>query len=222
MKRKILGSLVAIGLIATAMGATFATFSSAQGAQSTVTTGTLALTVGSPVTVPLVVSNVQPGYASSRAISLQNTGSLAGDLTVQIVKDSDTEVGACLAPEAALDTSCAAGAAGELGANLRSAVKEGATVLLAANTINALAGAASPVALGAMAPSAARSLTIDIDLPVATGNIVQSDRIVFNAIFTLTQAASNTPVDQHGGLGRDRQPPAGQPPQPALPGPADP
>ncbi len=67
---------------------------------------------------------------------------------------------------------------------------------LASDTIDAHDAAASPTSLGGIAPGAMRPVRMDYAFPVAAdadNNQRQSDRVTFEAVFTLTQVSSTTP-----------------------------
>lgn len=85
MTKRIIVSLVMIALvIAGVTGATVAYFSStATSSGNTFTAGTLDLTIDESGTVPINLTNMQPGDTVSGSMTVENTGSLAGWLGIR-------------------------------------------------------------------------------------------------------------------------------------------
>jgi predicted ribosomally synthesized peptide with SipW-like signal peptide len=217
MQRKfIIGvSLFVLAIAVIGSGVLYAYFSDTQTASNnSFTTGTLLLQVGSasPMTEHITVASLKPGDTGSAASwQLQSTGTINGDLSVQVSAITNNENGVNSAETAVSDTTPAAG---ELGANLKVAFwvdrdssgtwTSGDYYLSSAGTAVAWAGGATlPAAafdsldnyggktwanvIADIAPGAFGYFKAEYQLPAATGNIVQGDSAVCDIAFTLNQ-----------------------------------
>src|SRR5690554_948444 len=125
MSRRILGSLLAIMAVLALTAGTFAAFTSARNATTSLETGSIELAFNAPEEVSIHVEGIQPGYNSTRNIQLTNAGSLTGELTAEVVLVNDEEVGAdCTAAEKqAGDVTCTPG-----GSTLNGELREQVTI----------------------------------------------------------------------------------------------
>lgn len=191
MNRKILGSVLAILAALALTASTFAAFTDGRTATTSLETGSIDLDFGTGSVESIVIEGVQPGYAGSRTVDLVNTGSLNGVLTAQVVKVYDDEVGpSCTSAEVdAGDITCTAGAnQGELGTQLVVSVGTAITNQI----LNAVDGA-PPVPVGSIAAGATLPVDLAYGLPDLgnANNLVQTERLNYNVVFTLTQDPAN-------------------------------
>jgi len=214
--KKILLSILTIGLVASvAFGATQALFSDTETSTgNTFTAGTLNLQVGNddPTTVHIVRSNIAPGWSKNWMWRLENTGSLDGKLSVEIKNVVNYDNG-CNEPEDIVDGTCGdpgTSTSGELGQYLEqtsamvytgtgSSPKAFYSGLI--GTLNAINGTgphnnltpfsfctpAEADALEILASGEIQTFKLYLVLPEITDNIVQSDSVEFDIVFTLDQ-----------------------------------
>ncbi|MEM1563284.1 MAG: TasA family protein [Candidatus Bathyarchaeia archaeon] len=92
MNRKILVGILAIGLVALAVGwGTYSQFSDTETTTTTFTAGTLDLEIGKDnqwyngITLTFSYSNLRPGSQPHQIIKLRNTGSIRGNLSISSI-----------------------------------------------------------------------------------------------------------------------------------------
>lgn len=218
MDKKILwGILLAATALILVSAGVYAVYNDTETASTnTFTAGTLNLQVGSadPCTASISVSNLVPGDTGDGAGWLaQNTGNVAGDLTIGIGAITNNE-NVCGEPEAGAGDATSGLTEGELGANLQVAFwmdvnsdgtwstgdyylkSDGTTVAWASGT-TVPAGAFD--ILNNYGSETYSDVQTDLgtgnigtfraayDLPSSTTSVVQSDSAVFAITFTLDQ-----------------------------------
>ena len=197
MSRKLLLSSIAIAATATLLGVgTFAKFSDSEVSSThSVAAGTLDLKIlngespdsSYPEYAPFNVTNAAPGMTSklqtpkvTKMVHFRNVGTIAGNLSVKVVMDSNLENG-LMEPEPAWDTV----ASGELGANMLVSIDGiGAMIDKPLTTLDA----AAPVLWGNLAPGAEGWVSVDWSIPADVGNEIMSDSASFHLEFTFEQA----------------------------------
>jgi predicted ribosomally synthesized peptide with SipW-like signal peptide len=217
MKKKliIVVSLFALAVAIVGSGVLYAIFSDTQTASNNAfTSGTLMLQVGSasPMTEHITINSLKPGDSGNASSwQLQNTGTINGDLSVQVSAITNNENTVNSAEAAVPDTTPATG---ELGANLKVAFwvdkdnsgtwntgdyylnSAGTTVAWASGSslpaaaydlLNNYGGKTWTNTLTNVAPGSFGYFKAEYQLPSATGNIIQSDSSVFDIVFTLNQ-----------------------------------
>jgi predicted ribosomally synthesized peptide with SipW-like signal peptide len=204
MQKKILVSMMVIGLVAALAGAgLYAYFSDTETSSgNTFTAGTLDLELSAAQgsVVVLNVGPLAPGDSGSNTWIAKNVGSIAGklSLTVSAITNNDNGL---TEPESEVDTTGGAGE-GELGQYLNvvlwvdldsDGVKDVGEVLYS-GTLNGMAGTYSNVAILPKEWSAPIILEWSIDSGV--GNVIQSDSASFDITFSLEQTRA-TIVESH-------------------------
>jgi predicted ribosomally synthesized peptide with SipW-like signal peptide len=190
MRRPLLGSLMVLSLVTTAVGGmgVFAPFTDrATTGLNTVSSGerpkAADLKLAFPVddfstcttsatysdnltTAGIVASDVQPAYRDIKYFCLRNAGSAALTVSASVIDVTDVDT-ACTGDEAAGDTTCGGDAAGELGTVLYGFVSRfpcqgGASDV---NVDIGFLGNASPAPLGTVAAGATVCGFVEVDYP---------------------------------------------------------
>lgn len=165
-------SLLAVGLISLVVSAaTFALFSATTtNTNNTFTAGTV--TLGTPSTTLVNVTNIAPGDSGSGTYSVEYTGSLDAWLGLDTALSGDL-------------TSCDGG--GHFVVNISDGVNS-----YGANAMNQVIGAA-PVATGAIT-----NLTVNWALALAAGNDCQADSATLSMTVHAVQSRNNTNATNDG------------------------
>jgi predicted ribosomally synthesized peptide with SipW-like signal peptide len=185
MNKKILVSMMVIGLVATLAGAGLhAYFSDTEKSEgNTFTAGTLNLKVGDadPTAWKITVSNMYPGQSGSESVIVKNDGSLDGRLSISFSGLVDDENG-LTEPESAEgdDTK-----SGELAENLHLKITIGGETVFEGYAKDILTGGYSNYPLKA---GASETFTVAYSIDGTVGNIIQSDIAGFDITFSLEQA----------------------------------
>lgn len=189
-RRRLLGGLVALGSASGAAGAgTMAAFSDAASSSGNdVVAGTLNLTLdGADQTVTsLDASDVQPDASGSGSVTLGNTGSLDGDIEVEIAAIRSNENGFHGAENGNADSTPNDG---ELDEYLEVEATVGSTTVWPRQTVASLlvGDAVAPgVTLGT---GDSETFALEWWLPGSTGNDAQSDGVELDLTFRLVQTA---------------------------------
>ncbi|MCD6571659.1 MAG: hypothetical protein J7K62_00095 [Thermoplasmata archaeon] len=189
-------SIMTIGVVAGMMGVgTFAVFNDTETAIGTFTAGTLNIQVGGtdPCTEHITFDDIAPGDYLDSLFVVENTGSLDGNLYVEIKNVKNYENGRTEPEQEAGDT----GNPGELGEYLQltnMAVGIGGTW----TSLNSQLGWPRPSVNDADASNltvlvvflrAGETAKVGMDwkLPEDTSNIVQNDIVEFDIVFRLDQ-----------------------------------
>ena len=182
VSKKILASMVVIGLLGFALGwGTYSLFSDTETSSgNTFTAGTLDLKVDgkdNPLDVYFNVGNVKPGDSGSRDIVLSNAGTLDGNAYIHFKNVVDSP-GTTPEPEPTPDN-------GELSQNLKIKVLVGGEVkaegiLSAINCTSYL--------LGTIAGGRSLTVTIEWSIPSDVGADIMGDSVTFDIEFSLKQA----------------------------------
>jgi hypothetical protein len=115
----------------------------------------------------------------TKMVHFRNVGTIAGNLSVKVVMDSNLENG-LMEPEPAWDTV----ASGELGSNMLVSIDGiGAMIDKPLTTLDA----AAPVLWGTLAPGAEGWVSVDWSIPADVGNEIMSDSTSFHLEFTFEQ-----------------------------------
>ncbi|MGD9986478.1 TasA family protein [Pseudonocardia sp.] len=177
--------VAAIACAAIAIGSgTYAAFSDTKaGPGGTLAAGTLSLSVGGSVQTPTVdLSKIKPGDTVHATVTVQNTGSINGNLTATYSL-TGSENGCTAAETNPLNNlpACTSGSNGDLVGALELKVN-------GASVPNPGAGNGS-VNVGPLNPSGtATTYDVEITLPQSTDSRVQSDTASLTSTLTLTQA----------------------------------
>jgi predicted ribosomally synthesized peptide with SipW-like signal peptide len=191
ISKKLLASIVVIGILAFAIGwGTYSYFSDTETSTgNTFSAGTLDLKVDgkdNPLDVYFNVANVKPGESGSKTIALKNDGTIGGTAKIHIknVANSEGEN-----PESETDTA----EPGDLGKYLVLKIwydAEGdgfeADDLIVTDEVNDLNSVLTT--LGALGAGLTRNVKIDWELPSGVGNDVMGDIVTFDIEFSLVQA----------------------------------
>lgn len=196
--KKILFSLMAIGLCIGLMGAAFAEFSDAEDSTGNLfTAGTLNLVVSDadPLVDYFAVTDTVPGASGAKDWALQNTGSIAGslDITFSNLVNDDNGINE---PEGLVDTTDGVGN-GELAGvldlliyidiNDNDAYDDGTDVLVYDGFASGIVG--EQLSDYAMAALYDESIRIEWSIASSVGNEIQSDSAGFDIAFELLQTA---------------------------------
>ena len=215
--KKILMSLFTIAIVgALITGGTVAVFSDVEEVgQQSFTAGTLDLTVGGSVTVPITLGNMKPGDGMGGAehgtisytFTVHNAGTIDGKLKIHIINVTNYENGRN-GPEILVDgTGGNPGPGnGELGQYLNMQVNWpggpgfhyshhcsdpncGASPPPGkSHTINCWECVVMEIPTYVLAAGATDTGVLEFMLPSTVGNIIQSDSVAFSIEFTLVQA----------------------------------
>ena len=193
--KKFLFSLMAILLAIGVVGAgAMAIFSDVEKVEvGDISAGTLDLTVGgeNPCTEHITISNIAPGYSELVQLWLANTGSLDGELSVEISTITNNDNG-LTEPESVVDSTAGDGE-GELGEYLKAKAAwyddPSTTTAFANQILNDIGGRTFTTSgnFALLEAGETQSLKMVLELPEGTGNIVQSDSVEFDIIFHLDQ-----------------------------------
>lgn len=186
MDKKILVSMMVIGLVATLAGAgMYAYFNDTETSKGNIlTAGTLDLKVDgkdNPDIAHIVVDNIYPGWSDTYTWTLKNEGSIAGKLSIEFSTIISKENG-LMEPEISMgDTETK----GELDTSLCCRINSPGSGSLA--YLNTWSGKTviKDISLG---PGAEVVFSMDLYLLESVGNIIQSDSVEFDIIFHLVQA----------------------------------
>jgi predicted ribosomally synthesized peptide with SipW-like signal peptide len=185
MDKKILVSMMLVGLVAALAGAGLhAYFSDTETSTgNTFTAGTLNLKVGDtdPTTWKITISGLKPGDSGSRSVTVTNTGTLDGKLSISFINLVDNENG-LTEPEVKLDDD---DSSGELAENLNLIITIDSTTIYNGPASGITSASLSNYPLNA-GQSATFTVAYSIDSNV--GNIIQSDIAGFDIVFSLVQA----------------------------------
>ena len=141
-------------------------------------------------TVILDAAGVEPGDRGRESVTLANTGSVTGNLSIRDISARDRENGLTGA-EATVDNSPASG---ELSTQLRLRISvtypNGTTVSLFGTgdeprTVADLASVRGRSAQGPLAPGERATVTVEWFLPSAAGNAIQGDSVSIDVAFAL-------------------------------------
>jgi len=196
MDKKILVSMILVGLVAALAGAgLYAYFSDTEKSTgNTFTAGTLNLKVGDqdPTTWKITVSNMYPGQTGSTSVVVANTGSLNGKLSISFSSLVDDENG-ITEPESELSDD---ETSGELAENLKLEIfidengngmyDSGTDVLIYSGTCDGItSGGLTGYSLDA---GVSKTMVVKYAIDSSVGNIIQSDKAGFDITFSLVQA----------------------------------
>jgi predicted ribosomally synthesized peptide with SipW-like signal peptide len=182
ISKKLLASIVVIGILAFAIGwGTYSYFSDTETSSgNTFSAGTLDLKVDSkddPLGVYFSVSDVKPGDSGSKNIVLSNSGTLAGKAYIHFKNVVDSP-GTTPEPEPTPDN-------GELSQNLYIKVLVDSTVKAEGYLFNIKSNSYE---LGTIAGSGSLTVTIQWNIPSDVGNVIMGDSVTFDIEFSLQQA----------------------------------
>jgi len=182
ISKKILASIVVVGMLAFAIGwGTYSLFSDTETSSgNTFTAGTLNLKVDGkddPLGAYFTVSNVKPGDSGSRNIELKNDGSLAGKAYIHFKNVVDSP-GTTPEPEPTPDT-------GELSQNLKIKVSNSTHTIVDDFLFNIKSNS---YLLGTIAGGGTLTVTIEWSIPSDVGNVIMGDTVTFDIEFSLQQA----------------------------------
>lgn len=184
MNKKILVSLLLVGLVGFALGwGTYSQFSDTETTTATFTAGTLNLKVGNddPVSWKINLTDLLPGCSSSQSVAINNSGSVNGNLSISFSSLEDEENG-LTEPELVLgDTE----PDGELAENLYLKITVDGTVIYEGYASGVLSGGLADYPLNA---GASVTFTVNYSIDEAVDNIIQSDVVGFTITFLLEQA----------------------------------
>jgi hypothetical protein len=191
MSRKLLLSTISIAATATLLGVgAYAKYSDSEvSVTQQVAAGTLDLSI---IDEPYAdydgfnVTNAVPGQTSkdqepsqTKYVHFQNVGTVAGNLYVKVVLDTNDENGV-QEPEPAWDTA----PVGELADNMLVSIDGiGSMIDVPLSTLNGMA----PAFHSLMAPGGEGWVSIDWSIPASAGNDIMSDSASFHLEFTLEQ-----------------------------------
>jgi spore coat-associated protein N len=172
-----IGVAAAAAAVLALSAGTYAAFSDTEKADATFATGTLDLRLGGSADAgPIQIGPVYPGWTGSHEFTVDNVGTVDGNLSVKLVNVTGDDNG-CNDAEAA-DDGCTSG---DLARAIQ--VYYGTQHL---GSIADLNGQASPAGvLAANAPATGYELTFEV--PSDTGNEIQSDRVTATIEVTLEQ-----------------------------------
>ena len=183
ISKKVLASLLVIGMLALAVGwGTYSYFSDTETSSgNTFTAGTLDLKVNGlddPLPAFFEVSNVKPGDSGSKTIALKNDGTIEGIAKIHIKNVANTE-GENPEPETDKDEP------GDLGKYLVLKIWYDADLIVTdeVNDLNSVI-----TTLGALGAGLTRNVKIDWELPSGVGNDILGDKVTFDIEFILEQA----------------------------------
>ena len=204
--KKILGlTIAAVMIMVMVGGGTWAYFSDTEAsADNSLTAGTMDLNIdgGNSVVNTFTASNVAPGDTGNGSSTLDNVGSLSGELDVAITalvntggtggteyEDGVGDLGgvALMAVYIDVDQSGTFNA-GDIGLKA-----DGTTYSFPATLQYATIDGYSTAwdAAATMAASAQYDIIIDWEVPTSAGNNIQGDAVSFGILFTLEQAAAD-------------------------------
>lgn len=181
MKRRLLLPGLSLAVVGALLGVGTAALldDSETSATQVLTDGTLNLELGGTAqSLPIDLSDLEPGDADAAAavLSLSNTGSLPGTLSLRVLETSDTE-NTCTEPEGVAEPACADDTDGELDERLLVTLTSGSDTWT--GTLDSIHNVLRNLT-GTLAAGGSRNLTIGWNLPgPTTGNDVQSDGAVF-------------------------------------------
>lgn len=191
-KRATIAGIVLAMAAVLSSGAIYAYFSDTETSSgNTFTAGTLDLKVNAvdnPVS-SFTVSNVYPGASGSVSVTLTNSGTIAGTLTVAIISVANSP-GSTPEPEAALGTADN----GELGGTMLitiwsdtdgDGIRDAGETTLYSGLLNDAAGA---LTVGPLAGGESAHVGIAYSIPTTAGNEIQGDICTFGIQYTLVQA----------------------------------
>jgi len=184
ISKKILASLIVIGLVGLAVGwGTRSQFSDTEKSVTLFTAGSLNLKVGEsdPTSWNIVLNDLLPGCNGSVSVTINNTGTINGNLSIFFSDPVDEENG-LTEPEIALgddETS------GELAENLYLKITIDGTIVYEGYASGVLSGGISNYPLNA---GVSKTFTVEYSIDESVGNIIQSDTVGFTITFLLTQA----------------------------------
>lgn len=149
-----------------------------------ISAGTLDLVLGdTAVSNPISATDIAPGYTETKTLTLENTGTVGGTLTLNVVKLTDDE-NSCTEPELVDEPGCVVSDPGELGGTLLVTITDAdnSTQLGSVELDNW-----STVTVGTLGANSTRTVTISVELPDGVDNRVQSDSTSFEIQASLDQ-----------------------------------
>ena len=184
MNKKILASIMVVGLLALAMGwGTYSYFSDTETSTSnTFTAGTLDLKVDgkdNPLPVYFNVANVKPSDSGFKIIALKNDGTIEGKAHIHIKTVANTE-GANPEPETDKTEP------GDLGQYLQIQIKFDGAVKVDWTAINSLNSVKNE--LGTLSGGTEKNVEISWKVEGTVGNDIMGDIVTFDIEFILEQA----------------------------------
>ena len=187
MKKLFLGLITIAVVTGLMVGGALAYFNDTETSSSnTFEAGSLDLKVGGYddpyVETLFAVTDAVPGSTGFREVTIANTGTIDGNAAIRLNVTIDDDV-TLTEPELALSDTMYSG---ELDNNLRITIFAGASLIVDDELLSVING--STYTLDALPASGSMLVTISWSVPEGTGNIIQSDRCSFNAVFTLTQS----------------------------------
>lgn len=209
MLRLLMTILVAVVAVSAVTVGTFAAFSDAESDSSSITAGTILLTVGSfsSDTADCTVTLQAPGDSGTCDASVSNDGSLAGELFALISvnntegTDAEFQTGGSGDLGAAITTSAeTVGASGSPAATLvdidtvAGGLQTWDTQWALASTFNGLAITELSTCTQVASMAAGSSITPNFDwsLPTSTDNTAQGDSVVLTISYKLEQAGTTS------------------------------
>jgi len=184
MDKKILVSLLIVGLVGFALGwGTYSQFSDTETTTTVFTAGSLNLKVGDddPVKWKIELADLLPGCSGSQSVTINNTGTINGNLSISFSDLIDKENG-LTEPELALgDTE----PDGELAENLYLNITIDGTVVYQGYASGILSGGITNYPLNA---GVSKTFKVEYSIDESVGNIIQTDVVGFTITFVLTQA----------------------------------
>ena len=184
INKKLLASFIVVGLVGFALGwGTYSQFSDTETTSAVFTAGSLNLKVGDddPVKWKIELANLLPGCSGSQSVTINNTGTINGNLSISFSDLIDQENG-LTEPELALgDTE----PDGELAENLYLNITIDETVVYQGYASGILSGGITNYPLNA---GVSKTFKVEYSIDESVGNIIQSDVVGFTITFVLTQA----------------------------------
>ena len=182
MSKKILASIVVVGILALAIGwGTYSYFSDTETSSgNTFSAGTLDLKVDNkddPLDVFFNFTNVKPGDSGSRSVVLSNAGTLNGKAYIHFKNVVDNR-GTTPEPEPTPDE-------GELSKNLKIKVSNGTATVVEGFLYDIKCNS---YLLGTIAGGGSLTVTIEWSIPSGVGNVIMGDSVTFDIEFSLVQA----------------------------------
>jgi predicted ribosomally synthesized peptide with SipW-like signal peptide len=182
--KKVLVSLIIVGLVGFALGwGTYSQFSDTETTTTVFTAGSLNLKVGNddPVQWKIELTDLLPGCSGSQSVTINNTGTVNGKLSISFSNLIDQENG-LTEPEIVLGDS---EPDGELAENLYLKITIDGTTVYEGYASGVLSGGITNYVLNA---GASKTFTVEYSIAGSVGNIIQSDVVGFTITFLLTQA----------------------------------
>jgi len=184
ISKKILASLIVIGLVGFALGwGTYSQFSDTETTTTVFTAGSLNLKVGDddPVKWKIELADLLPGCSGNQSVIINNTGTINGKLSISFSNLTDKENG-LTEPEIELNDS---EPDGELAENLYLKITIDGTTVYEGYANGILSGGVTNYPLNA---GVSKTFKVEYSIADSVGNIIQTDIVGFTITFLLTQA----------------------------------